>query len=88
MNEQTPLQRLHEESKSIVAKWEKTGLLDGLANEIEKSNMAVLLEQQAKLLIVDDSGTPVTTIIELPLVRRVFAEMDAKELMNHESHNA
>ena len=39
------------ETKGIVSKWNRTGLLEGLDNEYEKHGMAILLENQAKQLI-------------------------------------
>lgn len=44
-------QRLMEETKGLVKKWEKTGLLDGIKNDIDKSNLSVLIESQPKQLI-------------------------------------
>ena len=41
--------------KEHVAKWEKTGLLEGLGNETEKAGMATLLENQARELIKIDN---------------------------------
>jgi hypothetical protein len=52
---QNPQQRLMAETRSLVSKWEKTGLLEGIDNDTEKSGMAVLLENQAKQLI-DEAG--------------------------------
>ena len=45
------------EAKKLVSKWEKTGLLDGLNEEFQKSGMAVMLENQAKQLIQENSAT-------------------------------
>ena len=39
----SPYKKQSEESKVLVNKWEKTGLLDGLNEEFQKSGMAVLL---------------------------------------------
>lgn len=44
-------QRLMEETKGLVAKWDKTGLLDGIKDDITQSNMAVLLESEPKQII-------------------------------------
>ena len=43
------------EAKKLVAKWDKTGLLDGLNEDFKKSGMAVMLENQAKQLISENS---------------------------------
>ena len=47
----SPYKKQADESKALVAKWDKTGLLDGLNEEFQKSGMAVLLENQARQLI-------------------------------------
>jgi len=39
-NALNPQARLMAETRGLVHKWEKTGLLEGLKNDIEKSNMA------------------------------------------------
>ena len=46
-------ERLMEETKGLVAKWDKTGLLDGIKNDVDKSNMSVLIESESKQIIVD-----------------------------------
>ena len=38
-------------SLKLEKKWERTGLLEGLNNEVERKSMAVLLENQAKQLV-------------------------------------
>ena len=49
LNESTTvLRKQMEETKGLVGKWEKTGLLEGLASEYEKHGMAIMLENQAK----------------------------------------
>ena len=53
----SPYKKQQEESKHLVNKWDKTGLLDGLNEEFQKSGMAVMLENQAKQLISENSGT-------------------------------
>ncbi len=45
------VKRLMEETKGLVAKWDKTGLLDGIKDDINPSKMAVLLESQPKQII-------------------------------------
>ncbi len=46
-----------EEVKPLIAKWSKTGLMEGLKSGAEKSTVAVLLENQAKQLVKEGSGT-------------------------------
>ena len=44
------------EGAALLAKWEKTGLLEGLNDENAKNGMAVLLENQAKELLREASS--------------------------------
>ena len=88
-----PQARLLQETRGLVTKWDKTGLLEGLKNQVEKSNMSVLLENQAKQLIEESSTTGTSGNSEqwagvaLPLVRRVFAEIAAKEFVSVQPMN-
>ena len=43
------------EGAALLAKWEKTGLLEGISNEQSRNGMAVLLENQAKELLREAS---------------------------------
>ena len=76
-----------------VSKWEKTGLLEGLRGETEKAGMATLLENQARQLVKEASSTGTTVGSEewagvaLPLVRRIFAELAAKEFVSVQPMN-
>ena len=88
-----PQARLLQETRGLVTKWDKTGLLEGLKSQVEKSNMSVLLENQAKQLIEESSATGTNSNSEqwagvaLPLVRRVFAEIAAKEFVSVQPMN-
>jgi len=88
-----PQARLKQETRGLVSKWDKTGLLEGLKDDIAKNNMAVLLENQAKQLIEESSVTGTSANSEqwagvaLPLVRRVFAEIAAKEFVSVQPMN-
>jgi len=88
-----PQARLLQETRGLVTKWDKTGLLEGLKSQVEKSNMSVLLENQAKQLIEESSSTGTSGNSEqwagvaLPLVRRVFAEIAAKEFVSVQPMN-
>jgi len=88
-----PQARLKAETLGLVSKWDKTGLLEGLQNDTEKSNMSILLENQAKQLIEESSVTGTQANSEqwagvaLPLVRRVFAEIAAKEFVSVQPMN-
>ena len=77
----------------LVRKWERTGLLEGLGKEYEKSGMAVLLENQAKQLVSEANSTGTSANSEewsgvaLPLVRRIFAEIAAKDFVSVQPMN-
>ena len=55
-NNMNPQARLMEETRGLQGKWAKTGLLEGLSG-IEKANMSILLENQAKQLIDESTST-------------------------------
>jgi len=84
---------LMNENKGIVKKWEKTGLLEGIKHEYEKQSIAVLLENQAKQLIDESSRTGTAAGSEewagvaLPLVRRIFSEIAAKDFVSVQPMN-
>ena len=92
-NSLNPQARLMAETRGLVSKWDKTGLLEGLKNDTEKGNMSLLLENQAKQLIDESSQTGTQGNSEqwagvaLPLVRRVFAEIAAKEFVSVQPMN-
>jgi len=82
------------EVAGLVKKWEKIGLLEGLSDERqEKSNVAILLENQAKQLVVEANRTGTNSNSEewagvaLPLVRRVFTEISAKDFVSVQPMN-
>ncbi len=91
-NNMNPQARLMAETRGLQGKWEKTGLLEGLEG-VEKANMSILLESQAKQLIDESTSTGTSTNSEqwagvaLPLVRRVFAEIAAKEFVSVQPMN-
>ncbi len=80
------------ETRQLKAKWEKTGLLEGM-KEREQHSMAVLLENQAKQLLDEATQTGTTSGSEewsgvaLPLVRRIFGEIAAKEFVSVQPMN-
>jgi len=82
-----------DESKRLVTKWRKTGLLEDLRNEYEEYSMAILLENQARQLIDEISKTGTTANSEewsgvaLPLVRRIFGEISAKDFVSVQAMN-
>jgi len=91
-NSSNPMSRLLEETRGLQGKWEKTGLLEGLVGT-EKAQMSVLLENQAQQLISEATATGTSANSEqwagvaLPLVRRVFAEIAAKEFVSVQPMN-
>ena len=85
-----------EQVKPLISKWSRTGLLEGLGSKNEKSTLAILLENQAKQLVKEGSGTTAGvggsgfeqwTGVALPLVRRVFAEIASKEFVSVQPMN-
>ena len=88
-----PQERLMSETRGLVTKWEKTGLLEGISTDTEKSGMSILLENQAKQLIDESSrtgtggGNEEWSGVALPLVRRVFAEIASKEFVSVQPMN-
>ena len=97
----SPYKKQQEESKHLVNKWDKTGLLDGLNEDFKKNGMAVMLENQARQLIQENSGTGGTagtgtatnagseewSGVALPLVRRIFGELAAQDFVSVQPMN-
>ena len=94
----SPYQNQQNEAAKLTSKWKRSGLLEGYTSETDKTNMAVLLENQAKQLVNEQSsagtGTSITTGnseawagVALPLVRRVFGEIVAKDLVSVQPMN-
>jgi hypothetical protein len=95
---------LQSDAAKLAAKWEKTGLLEGLGSETDKNNMSMILENQAKQLVVETSTNPgggsgngagAFTVgtgaewagVALPLVRKVFGQIAAKEFVSVQPMN-
>lgn len=80
-------------SIQLEKKWERTGLLEGIGSEVERRGLAVLLENQAKQLVseVNNTGTAQNSEewagVALPLVRRIFAEIAAKDFVSVQPMN-
>lgn len=78
----------YKETKKLVNKWETTGLLEGLDNEHDKHNMAIMLENQGKRLIKETSRTQTSpehegwSDIALPLVRRTLGKVVSQDLLS------
>ena len=90
---------LQSDAARMASKWGKTGLLEGLGSEVDKNNMAMILENQAKQLVVEQSSTnaggATFTVgqgeqwagVALPLVRKVFGSLSTKEFMSVQPMN-
>jgi len=80
------------ETRGLQSKWDKTGLLEGLEG-VDKAHMSILLENQAQQLLNEATATGTSQNSEqwagvaLPLVRRVFAEISAKEFVSVQPMN-
>ena len=91
-NNMNPQAKLMTETRGLQSKWDKTGLLEGL-DGVEKAHMSILLENQAQQLLNEATATGTNSNSEqwagvaLPLVRRVFAEISAKEFVSVQPMN-
>ena len=77
-------QNLLKEGKRIYAKWQKTGLLEGLDDK-RGALVARLMENQLKQIIKEASSTADIIgfqNVAFPIVRRVFAGLIANELVS------
>ena len=89
---------LQSDAAKLANKWNKTGLLENLV-EVDKNNMSILLENQAKQLVTEantiSSNSSFTSGgqgenwagIALPLVRKVFGTIVAKEFVSVQPMN-
>ena len=93
MEGKNPTSIMLEQTRGLKSKWEKTGLLEGIDNKPQQHAMAVLLENQAKQLLDEATGTGTAAGSEewsgvaLPLVRRIFGEIAAKEFVSVQPMN-
>ena len=90
---------MQNDAARMASKWGKTGLLEGLGSEVNKNNMAMILENQAKQLVTEQSSTNQGggsfTVgqgeqwagVALPLVRKVFGSLSTKEFMSVQPMN-
>lgn len=96
-----PYQSQMNVSQRLAKKWEKSGLLKGL-KDYDRNNMAVILENQAKQLVLETStaGGGVTNGatftpgngeqwagVALPLVRKIFGQIASKEFVSVQPMN-
>ena len=89
-------------ASKLTKKWAKSGLLEGLS-EFDRSTMSVILENQAKQLVIETSQTNAglnsggATFtpgsgeqwagVALPLVRKIFGQIAAKEFVSVQPMN-
>lgn len=96
-----PYHSVQSDAAKLANKWEKTGLLEGLKGA-QKNNMGIILENQAKQLVVESSQTGGGTSsagtftagvgeqwagVALPLVRKVFGQIAAQEFVSVQPMN-
>ena len=92
---------LQSDAARLAGKWEATGLLEGMEGQAS-NNMSMLLENQAKQLVVEASNTSAAAIsdtnnfsgtgaqwagVALPLVRKVFGQIAAQEFVSVQPMN-
>ena len=93
-----PYKSLQSDAARLANKWGQTGLLEGIGNETDKNNMSMILENQAKQLVTEESQTGGTGTftpgtgaqwagVALPLVRKVFGQIAAKEFVSVQPMN-
>ena len=82
-----------EQSRKLAGKWERSGLLEGMAGT-EKQGMAVMLENQAAQLLSEASVTNGAGTngeqwagVALPLVRKVFGSIASKNFVSVQPMN-
>jgi hypothetical protein len=93
MEGKNPTSVMLEQTRGLKNKWEKTGLLEGIGEKPQQHAMAVLLENQAKQLLDEatqtgtNAGSEEWSGVALPLVRRIFGEIAAKEFVSVQPMN-
>lgn len=88
-------------SQKLSKKWAKSGLLEGL-QDYDRNNMSIILENQAKQLVMEQSSTGGNVTngatftpgngeqwagVALPLVRKIFGQIAAKEFVSVQPMN-
>jgi len=89
---------LAEDAKRLADKWSASGLLEGLKGK-EADTMSIMLENQAKQIVAEQSSTGTGAIgasgagneqwagVALPLVRKVFAQISSKDFVSVQPMN-
>ncbi len=89
---------MQEDAARLSQKWAKSGLLEGIADNRVKDNMAVILENQAKQIVAEANTTGTGGSfsagageqwagVALPLVRKVFASIVAQDFVSVQPMN-
>jgi len=90
---------LQADAMRLSGKWAKSGLLEGISNVNDRNTMAMILENQAKQIVAEASQTGNGSIgtsstgaeqwagVALPLVRKVFAQISAKDFLSVQPMN-
>ena len=94
---------LQADAARLSGKWAKSGLLEGISNENDRNNMSMILENQAKQIVSEANSTGTGAIgttsgnagsgaeqwagVALPLVRKVFAQISAKDFLSVQPMN-
>ena len=88
-------------TQKLAKKWAKSGLLEGL-KDYDRNNMATILENQAKQLVMEQSSTGGNVTngatftpgngeqwagVALPLVRKIFGQIASKEFVSVQPMN-
>ena len=88
---------LQADASRLADKWAASGLLEGL-NAKDATNMSMMLENQAKQIVAEQSSTSGGNAfaggageqwagVALPLVRKVFAQISAKDFVSVQPMN-
>jgi hypothetical protein len=89
---------LKADAARLADKWSASGLLEGLEGK-DKDTMSIMLENQAKQIVAEQSSTGTGAIsatnagneqwagVALPLVRKVFAQISSKDFVSVQPMN-
>jgi len=87
------------DASRLAEKWQASGLLEGIKDERYASNMAMILENQAKQIVAEANNTNTGggsfsagageqwAGVALPLVRKVFAQIVAQDFVSVQPMN-
>jgi hypothetical protein len=89
---------MEQEASRLAEKWNASGLLEGITDVKEQGTMAMMLENQAKQIVAEQSNTGTGgnfsagdgeqwAGVALPLVRKVFAQIAAKDFVSVQPMN-